>query len=63
MVGLASAPAARLVGAGFGYLLIAYSDLSTYRVAAFGAAGALVARAVSRLLQSNRFSPGTNLSV
>ena len=46
-----------LAGAGFGYLLIAYNDLSTHRVAAFGVAGALTAWAVStavaRLVQTN----------
>ena len=49
-----------IVGAGFGYLLIAYSELSSHRIAAFGAAGALVAWAISRLIQSRL--PQTNSS-
>ena len=42
-----------LVGAGFGYLLIAYNDLEANRVAAFGAAGAVIALALARLVQTN----------
>ena len=42
-----------MVGAGFGYLLIAYNDLETNRVAAFGAAGAAIALALSSLVQTN----------
>ncbi len=41
------------VGAGFGYLMIAYNDLEANRVAAFGAAGALVSWALWRLVQTN----------
>ena len=42
-----------VVGAGFGYLMIAYSDLSMYRVATLGAVGALAALAISLLAQTN----------
>ena len=42
-----------LVGAGFGYLLIAYNDLEANRVAEFGAAGAVIALALARLVQTN----------
>lgn len=42
-----------IVGAGFGYLMIAYNDLAANRVAMFGAAGALIAWALSALVQTN----------
>lgn len=41
-----------IVGAGFGYLLIAYNDLSAHRAAAFGVAGAVTAWGVSRMTRS-----------
>ncbi|MGV0994058.1 MAG: rhomboid-like protein [Mycobacterium sp.] len=40
-----------VVGAGFGYLILAYSDLSTHRVAACGVAGAVIAWAGWRLVR------------
>lgn len=40
-----------IVGAAFGYLMIAYSDLSTHRVAMWGVAGAVIAWAGWLLLQ------------
>lgn len=42
-----------IVGAGFGYLMIAYNDLEANRVAAFGAAGAILAWALALLVQTN----------
>ena len=42
-----------VVGAVFGYLMIAYSDLSMYRVAILGAVGAVAALAVSLRAQTN----------
>lgn len=42
-----------IVGAGFGYLVIAYNDLETNRVAMFGAVGAIVAFAAAWLIQTN----------
>lgn len=41
------------VGAGFAYLMIAYSDPSTYRVAAFGVVGAMAGLACWLLAQTN----------
>lgn len=43
-----------IVGAGFGYLMIAYNDLEANRVAAFGVLGAVVAWALSRLVSAVR---------
>lgn len=42
-----------IIGAGFGYLMIAYNDLSTYRTAMWGVAGAGFAWAVSLVAQTN----------